>query len=259
MLRVTFQETVETANGAEIIAQPIVAVGTVVSALDGGLVGSGKRCGRQRTRWRCSRRGGIRRRGRRRRCGGGCGSRRRSNGRRGTHRRSDRRGHHRLRNGRGCRRPLLELADALFEGGDIVRVFFARPALFDAAQPRIQVDIHVTLAFLRVVDVVGQHFHLPAQPVQLAVQRLDLVQQLHDPAVGRAGFGLREFLAGQRLVFPDGLHLRQHYRNPFLQLLPVCQQAQVIFGEASLLRLQCHEPGGEFRLQFADSIAIRRR
>jgi len=85
--------------------------------------------------------------------------------------------------------------------------------LLHSAQPRVQIHIHVALALLRVVDVVGQHFDLAAQPVQIGIEPFHAVEQLHNAAIGALGLDLGEFLPGDFLFLAESLHLTRINEN----------------------------------------------
>jgi hypothetical protein len=59
--------------------------------------------------------------------------------------------------------------------------------LLNSAHARIEVQIHVALPLLRVVEPVGQYFELAAQAVDLGLQVLDLIHELDH--AGRAAIG----------------------------------------------------------------------
>jgi len=60
-----------------------------------------------------------------------------------------------------------------------------RALLLDTPQARVEVEIHVALALLRVLQAVAQHLELAAQLADISLQRLDLVHQLDDARIAR--------------------------------------------------------------------------
>src|SRR6185295_5425838 len=55
-----------------------------------------------------------------------------------------------------------------------------RGRALELAQSRVEIDVEVALALLRFVLLVRQHLDLAAQPRAVALQQLDLVEQLDE-------------------------------------------------------------------------------
>ena len=89
---------------------------------------------------------------------------------------------------------MLELLDPRFEiGGAAVRFGSGISGLLlDASQTRIQIQVHIALALLRIVQPVAQNFELAAQLAELGLQSLDLVYELDDVGIARIRLGLGE-------------------------------------------------------------------
>ena len=52
---------------------------------------------------------------------------------------------------------------------------------FELAQPRIEIDVEIALALLRLLELVGQHFLLAAQARDVRSDLLDLVEEIDEP------------------------------------------------------------------------------
>ncbi len=83
------------------------------------------------------------------------------------------------------------------------RRFGGRRGCLELAQSRIEIDVQIALALLRLFELVGDHFHLSPQTRDIGLDLLDLIEEVDQPAALELG------LERRNPVFELPLDLRQ--------------------------------------------------